>query len=239
MGPVLEMSLARVGASLLVAALLLASCGNDKKPGALPVKAILQAQLDRLKAIGAPPPAAASPAAAPDPALLAEGRRVLAEGGQPVIAVTDRGLGLATFMVPLGSNSGVVTWANPEYQTIALREGVILATRGFGADLMSVTGPSAEQLRSGTGSFRRLHYVLDGADQTIEQSFDCSLSISKKETIAVLGLSYATSLVEESCSGPAGDLTNRYWFDATGAIRQSQQARGPGVENMQLQAIID
>jgi hypothetical protein len=238
MGPVLEMSHFRPLAVLLMAAVLTGGCGNDPKPGALPVKAILQAQLDRLKSAGAPPPPAAA-AIQPDAATLAEGRKVLEAGGQPVMSVTDRSLGLATFMVPLGSNAGVITWANPEYQTIALRDGVILATRGFGADLMSASAPTARQLRGGSGSYLRVHYVLDGADQTIRQEFDCGLSVSNNETITILGLSYVTTLVEERCVGSAGALTNRYWFDAAGGIRQSQQARAPGVENMQLQAIID
>ena len=215
--------------------LAVAGCGSDKTPSALPIKAIVLGQIEKLKGAGQP---AAAPIE-PDAATLAEGRRVLEEGGQPVMAVTDKSLGLATFMVPLGSNSGVVTWANPEYQTIALQNGVILATRGFGADLMSAQAPTAQNLSRGTGSHRRVHYVLDGADQTVTQSFDCTLSVSNNEKIAILGLSYVTRKVVEDCSGLAGDLTNTYWFDAQGLIRQSQQARQPGVENMQLQAIID
>lgn len=234
MGPVLEMTRALVlaGCALLV----LSGCGSDKTPSALPVKAIVLAQIEKLKGGGQ-----AAPTAAPqiDAATLAEGRRVLEEGGQPVMAVTDRSLGLATFMTPLGTNSGVVTWANPEYQTISLQNGVILATRGFGSDLMSATVPTAEQLSAGTGSHQRIHYVLDGADQTITQSFTCQLSVSNNETIEILGLTYVTRKVDESCSGPAGNLTNSYWFDAQGQIRQSLQSRQAGVENMQLQAIID
>ena len=234
MGPFLEMIRFWAQTGLV---LLLASCGSDTSAPALPIKAIFQAQMDKLKGAGAP--TAAGAVIEPDAATLAEGRRVLQEGGQPVMAVTDRGLGLATFMVPLGQNSGVVTWANPEYQTLALRDGVILATRGFGNDLMSAEAPTALQLRQGSGSTRRVHYVLDGADQTQTQTYACHLSVSNNETIAVLGLSYLTEKVQEVCEGDAGGFTNLYWFDHTGIIRQSQQVREPGVEKMQLQMIID
>lgn len=234
MGQVLEMTPRRSLLALAVAALWLAGCGNDQKPAALPIKAILQAQMK------GPAAAATAPvAAAADPAMLAEARRVLAEGGQPVISVADRARGSATFMVPLGRNGDVVTWANPEYQTIAMRGGVILATRGFGRDLISAEVPALAVLRSGQGSHRRVHYVLDGADQTLRQEFDCTLSISNPETISVLDRSYEARRVDEVCTGEAGALTNSYWFDASGAIRQSRQARALGVENLQLQAIID
>ncbi len=237
MGPVLEMTQARViGVSILLA-IALGGCGNDKKPAAIPIKAILQAEIQKLK--GTPEAGQSSPALQPDAATLAEGRRVLEEAGQPVIAVTDRSIGLATFMVPLGTNADVVTWANPEYQTIALRKGVIIATRGFGQDLMSAEAPTADVLFAGSGTYSRKHYILDGADQTQLQEYTCTLSISNNEEIVILGLNYLTKKVDENCIGSAGTFTNTYWFDTKGVIRQSRQSRMIGVENMQLQAIID
>jgi uncharacterized protein YcfL len=235
MGPVLEMMWRWVIAGAM--GLAVAGCSSDKAPSAVPIQAIVQAGIATLKGAGA----ASGPISAsePDAATLAEGRRLLEESGQPVIAVTDRGLGLATFMVPLGQNSGVTTWANPEYQTISLRDGVILATRGFGADLMSAEVPTAASLRLGAGQHQRIHYVLDGADQTEAQQFYCSLSVSKTETISILGKSYPTKRVQEDCAGTSGSFTNVYWFDSAGLIRQSQQSRVAGEDKMQLQAIID
>ncbi len=220
-------------------ALGLAGCGNDKSgtTPALPIKAILKAQIEKLK--GGPAPAPAAPPIEVDAATLAEGRRVLEATGSPVLAVSDPLLGTASFMTPIGANSGVITWANPGYQTISMRNGVILATRGFVTDLMSSEAPSADRLRAGTGTFRRVNYVLDGADQTRAVAMTCSLSVSENETITIIGQSYVTRRVEEACTGEAGKLINVYWFDGTGKIRQSSQARSPGVENLQLQAIID
>lgn len=235
MGKVLEMSRQRAFlATLAAAALWLAGCGSEGGPPALPIGAILKAQLG-----GPADAAAATPAAAPDPAMLAEARRALGAGGKPVISVTDRSLGLATFMVPLGENGGVVSWANPEYQTIAMRNGVMLATRGFGRDLISAEVPTAEHLRNARGGHRRVHYVLDGADQTLRLDFDCRLSVAGTETISVLGLSHVARRVDEVCTGAEGTLTNSYWFDTSGRIRQSRQVRALGVESLTFQAIID
>lgn len=225
-------------ALLLGLALGLAGCGNDKSGAmtALPVKEILKAQIEKLK--GAPA-AAPAPVLEVDAATLAEGRKVLEATGSPVLSVSDPVLGIASFMTPIGTNSGVVTWANQGYQTVSMRDGVILATRGFVTDLMSSDAPTADRLRAGTGSYRRVNYVLDGADQTRPLEMTCSLSVSKNETITIIGKAYLTQRVDEACTGDAGSITNVYWFDATGTVRQSSQARSPGVENLQLQAIID
>lgn len=235
MGKVLEMRAPRPAlAALAAAALWLVGCGSEGAPPSLPIGAILKAQLG-----GAAAADAATPAAAPDPAMLAEARRALGAGGKPVISVIDRSLGLATFMVPLGENRGVVSWANPEYQTIAMRDGVMLATRGFGRDLMSAEVPTAEHLRTARGGHMRVHFVLDGADQTLRQTFDCRLSEVGTEVISVLGLSYSARRVDEVCTGAEGTLTNSYWFDGTGRIRQSRQVRALGVEGLAFQAIFD
>lgn len=228
----------RLIAPLLGLALGLAGCGNDNSGAmtALPVKDILKAQIEKLK--GTPAPTAV-PALEVDAATLAEGRKVLEATGSPVLSVSDPLLGIASFMTPIGTNGGVITWANPGYQTVSTRNGVILATRGFVTDLMSADAPSADQLRSGAGSYRRVNYVLDGADQTRALEMTCTLSVSNNETITIIGKAYVTQRVNEACTGEAGDLANVYWFDETGAIRQSSQGRSPGVENLQLQAIID
>ncbi|MGQ0609637.1 MAG: YjbF family lipoprotein [Paracoccaceae bacterium] len=235
MGKVLEMSPLRP--ALAAAVLWLAGCGSEGGPPALPIGAILKAQLGGATATAASPAPAPDPA--PDPAMLAEARRALGAGGKPVISVTDRSLGLATFMVPLGENGGVVSWANPEYQTIAMRDGVMLATRGFGRDLISAEVPTAEHLRNARGGHRRVHYVLDGADQTLRLDFDCRLSVAGTETISILGLSHLVRRVDEVCTGAEGALTNSYWFDTSGRIRQSRQVRALGAESLIFQAIID
>ncbi len=218
----------------------LVGCGTDKSGmmTALPVKDIVKAQIERMKALPTPP-ANPAPAVELDAATLAEGRKALEASGTPVMAVSDPTLGIATFMTPIGTNSGVITWANPAHQTVSTRNGVILATRGLVTDLMSADAPSAEQLRSGQGTYRRVNYILDGADRTRGLEMTCRLSVSKGETIAILGKSYVADRIDEVCKGAAGEMTNVYWFDESGVIRQSRQARSPGVENLLLQAIID
>lgn len=231
MGPVLEMNALR----LFLAALLLTGCSSDKAKPELPLKDLAKAALQQVIGGGN---AAAAPAA-PDPATVAAGRKLLEEAGKPVILMTDAGTGLAGFMGVLGENGPVQTWATPEYLTIGLRNGVLISTRGFGADLMSAEAPDLGLLATANGQYQRRFYYLDGADQTQVHLYDCSLRNAGAAQITLLGKTYETRRVTEKCLGKQGDFENDFWFDSTGALRQSSQMRLQGVENLQLQRIID
>jgi hypothetical protein len=229
MGPVLEMT----AKSLVLAALLLTACSSDKAKPELPLKDMAKAVVQRVIGGGAATPAAA----APDAATVAAGRQLLEEAGKPVILMT--GTGLAGFMGILGENGPVQTWATPEYLTIGLRDGVLISTRGFGADLMSAVAPDLAVLRKAEGQYQRRFFYLDGADQPQVHDYVCTLHNAGAAQVTLLGKTYDTRRVTEKCSGKQGDFENDFWFDASGALRQSSQMRLQGVENLQLQRIID
>jgi hypothetical protein len=220
---------------LALVALLLAACSSEKAKPALPLKDMAKAVVQQVIGGKSAPPAAA----APDAATVAAGRQLLEEAGKPVILMTDASTGLAGFMGILGENGPVQTWATPEYLTLGLRDGVLISTRGFGSDLMSAEAPDLALLSSGSGQYERRYQYLDGADQSQVFTYVCSLHNAGAAAITLLGKSYETRRVTEKCTGKQGDFENDFWFDASGALRQSSQMRLPGVENLQLQRIID
>ena len=238
MGTVLEMIrfTARIALVIAVSASL-AACGNDPNSGVSDVElgAALKATFARIK--NGPP--VTGPVTAPDAATIAAGREVLQAAGQPIYMVNDPGTSVTAFMAPLGENGGVITWANSDYLTVGLRDGVVVATRGFGADMMSANAPTAVQLSNGAGTYQRQFYYLDGADQTQIYSYTCNLSVNGADTITVLGKSHKTRKISETCEGKQGSFVNQFWFENEHYLRQSSQLRVQGVGNLLLQRIID
>ncbi len=243
MGTVLEMTGIPHRPGLVVAlalALALSGCGNDQGSGLSGLKLGTTANiaLALLNRPGGQAQAVAA-GATPDAATIAAGRALLQQAGQPILLVQDPSRGLAAFMAPLGVNGDVVTWATPDYLTIGLRDGIVISTRGFGADLMSASAPTAARIALGSGRHQRLYYYLDGADQTQALRYDCVLSSEGPEVITLLGKSHQTRKVAESCSGDHGSFVNHFWFEGQSHLRQSSQLRAPGVGNLQLERIID
>lgn len=224
----------------LLGLLLLAACGNDSNTGllgGLPVKALAQAALAQV-GIGKPAAPAAAPAA-PDPEAVAAARKALEEAGTPLYIIQAKALGFATYFGKLGQNGDVVTWSTKDFTTVALRDGMVVATRGFGPDILSAEAPTTAQVQTGTGTTHRRYYYLDAADQRVEMSYDCQLSRAGTETITLVGKSYAARRVDETCSGERGSFVNSFWFDKEAKLRQSSQLLAPGIANLLLQRIID
>lgn len=218
----------------LLAVLALASCGNDPNTGISPdaVKDMVTAAKQRLAGKPAVP-------AAPSAETVAAGVAALEAAGQPIYLVRNKTLGVTGLMGILGTNGDVITWSTPDYHSVSMRDGIVIATRGFGPDLMSAVAPTVQQLAVGKGTTKRRYYYLDGADQSRFYDYDCSLAVSGTETIGILGRSYATRKITETCNGQQSSIVNEFWFDSDANLRQSSQLLVPGVENLLLQRIID
>lgn len=230
----------RPAALVLSAALVaLSGCGNDGnvgKLGGVPVKALFQATLASVGLGKKPAPAAATPA--PSAAEVAASRKMLEAAGVPLYIALNKDLHLKAFLGKLGQNGDVVTWATTDHISISLRQGMVVATRGLGPDIMSSSGPSVAEVSRGHGQTQRSYTYLDTADRSLRQDYSCTLSQVGSETITLVGKPYRTRRVDERCHGSGGDFTNSYWFDRAAKLRQSSQHLAPGIANLLLQRII-
>lgn len=218
----------------IVSTLILSACSSDQpagvyRQGGKGVAAVLKARFQPDK----------SGLAAIKPADAAALRTVLQQDGQPIYLVEVRHLAYLDLMATYGQNGDVTTWASPAYQSIAVRQGVVLATRGFGDDLMSSTGPSVAQIAIGQGATQRQYFYIDGADQGVQRSFTCKLTSAGPQSTVILSRTYATRKVVETCSGPSGAFQNEFWFDNGTNLRQSRQMFALGLEKVLMQRVID
>jgi hypothetical protein len=138
-------------------------------------------------------------------------------------------------MAERARNGATVTLASADDSTLSLREGVMVATRGLATDLMAASVPSAAQLARGAGSHGRVHRYLDGAGDLVEVRFDCTLSAAGGEAVPLPGgRTVAARVVDERCAATNLTLSNRYWFDGRGKIRQSVQEIAGGAPPLRI-----
>lgn len=166
-------------------------------------------------------------------------RARLAQFKTPMIMAELPTRGMFTFVVPSGVNGDVETWASADDKTISFRQGIVVATRGFGPDLMQSVGPSISQVASASGSVRRVYYYLDGADQTQRRDFTCTLSNLGPATITVVERQHTTRHVAEVCTGDSGSFTNEYWFENGTFLRKSNQLLNVEWGPLVLSRVID
>lgn len=206
----------------LVAALALAGCGSEKS-GLYGAFAGLAKQAVGVKSKGQAAPVLS--------------RADLQKVGTAVTVIELQGLTM--YMVPAGTNRGVTTWTSAEDRTISLRDGVMIASRGFGPDIMQTAAPSAAQLAAGHGTLQRSYFYLDGADQTRRFDYTCALSTVGSETITVFGRQHTTRHVTETCRSAAVEFTNDYWFEGGNFIRKSKQLFVPEWGYATISRVID
>jgi Group 4 capsule polysaccharide lipoprotein gfcB, YjbF len=222
-------------ASRLVAAALALSlvgaCGNDKgggNPVAAAVGQMAKASLAKAKGGKA---AAGAPAAQPVT------RADLAAFGKPILRLRAERLGQDAFLTIADQKSGVVTWTAQGAATFSLRDGVLIQTRGLGADLMSADAPSLAQLKSGA-SYTRVYFFLGADDGGTRRTYECAAATVGSETIEVVGKSHAVTHVAETCTRQGSTLTNDFWIEGN-TIRKSQQWNSALVGHVEFEKVID
>jgi hypothetical protein len=157
----------------------------------------------------------------------------------PLLAARLTGPGTFATMIPVGVNGDVVTWRSADDITLSLRQGMIVATRGLGQDLMAADIADALQmLRGFEGAYTRVHTYLDGEYQTQFLAFTCRSEGQVSERIEIVEHLHPTRRFEESCFAPDLRIANTYWVDPNGTIWKSKQWVGPSLGYMETELLV-
>ncbi|MCK0097153.1 YjbF family lipoprotein [Yoonia sp. F2084L] len=199
----------------LCAALALAGCGNASNEDDL------TGQLwERLTSSGG------APAEAPSFDALRAGftPAVMAQIDGPVLLVSIPTLGTAAALTRTSVNNGVETFLTADGISISLQDGLVVATRGLGFDLMTAdVSEVSRALRGGQSSAVRIHRYLDGENQLVTRSFVCRYTNPVGQG------------TQEQCTSRLGIIENSYIVDKNGLFSSSRQWISPQIGDMRIE----
>ncbi|WP_108482689.1 YjbF family lipoprotein [Oceaniglobus ichthyenteri] len=194
---------------------LMAGCGTDAERGGL--FNIGQKTLGAVRGVGS------------DRGVLGAQNLSLSDArlrayGQPVLKVTRARQGVSAGLIKQDDKGAPVIWRSTDGKTITLFNGLLISTKGFGNDLSSARVPTVQP---GETDVLREHYYLGGDEVIRRFAYFCDFRAGGAPTINLVGVSVATTLVVETCSGEKDTFENRYWFNNSGGIVKSSQWVGP------------
>ncbi|GAA6194446.1 YjbF family lipoprotein [Phaeobacter sp. NW0010-22] len=121
----------------------------------------------------------------------------------------------------------VQVWRTTDNISLAMRNGVLIFTRGFGGDLQS-SKVEVANARLGPSQGAMVHMIRASDDREVPFSLECDVVDLGVETIEVLEYKYSTRHVQQQCAASSGQVINDYWIDVNGGmIWQSRQWAGP------------
>jgi hypothetical protein len=124
----------------------------------------------------------------------------------------------------IADNNGHQTYDVQVGFTVSFRDGLLVATRSLGEDLMGADVAQVHAaLLAGGGTAIRRHDVLDGMDQVVTSTFSCVIAPQGTEETD-LGLRQVMARkFSETCEGSGVRFENLYWLDGDGTILSSRQ----------------
>lgn len=226
----------RLGLGLLIGAALLAGCSNrgDETSATLKTLAALQAAAGR--AVNGDQ-AAAQPQLTRAVLNTVEGEFLQAQvektGSTAFMYISGERVGAAA-----GDEGGrLLVWRTENDVSLTTRDGVLIATRGLGNDMISATSAATRAaLRAhgaGQGAKRQVYSALDNKAVTL--NFVCDIADLGGETIVIVERRHSTKHLRETCTVDGGTVVNDYWIDSSGAtVWRSRQWAGPYIGYIQF-----
>jgi len=131
-----------------------------------------------------------------------------------------------------GRNRDTVTWLSTDRISLTFERGQLIATRGFGEDLMAASiGPPLTNLTD----FNRTHVYLDGESQTQKVEYFCQRSNAGRDEVTILGRAFEYEELRETCLSDTNSYENIYLVGNTGKILQSKQWISPEIGYLQAE----
>lgn len=135
----------------------------------------------------------------------------------------------------------VVQWRTEDNVTLSLRNGVLIATRGLGGDVVSSAVNVGDGVTGPAGGGQKVHYIRTGDLSERRLALACDLRDLGPETIEIVELRYSVRHLQEDCTAAEGGrVVNDYWVDSRkGIVWKSRQWAGPHIGYLRIRRLTE
>lgn len=135
--------------------------------------------------------------------------------------------GARAILSRVGVNDDVETWLAVDNISVSFRNGVLVASRGLGFDLMGADASGTLQAfyDQEAGIYRRQMRYLNGENRSTYLTAGCTMALTGTERFGAEDL----LRYEESCQTHRLEFTNVFWLDSQGTVRRSKQWLSPEI----------
>lgn len=191
---------------LLALSLTLAACsvGNDVSSPGLALQEILIAQ-GKARLNRGP---------SPSEAVMALNRADIQRMDETVIRAQIPNFAIAALLFEAQDRDPYTIWLSPDRVSVRFRAGLVMATKGIGADLVSVEDPRMVAVlegREGPGASTRVNSAFNGVNGIDTTRFTCEIADLGSETVSIVGRGYPVRHLRQSCTSPNENFVNDYW----------------------------
>lgn len=150
--------------------------------------------------------------------------------GQPAQLVSVEATGVNdALLLESVSASGAENWLARNAVMFSMQQGMLVATRGLGNDLMAADASESAALIHARqpGQAHRFYASLSGENDIQHHSYVCDIAVVQPYDLDLFTRVVPTSYMTETCYAPEGAFTNYYWVGRSdGRIWQSRQQAG-------------
>lgn len=134
------------------------------------------------------------------------------------------GLGIAGLGRVVSEHDNLRTWLGDSGYSVSIENGLVVATRGFGKDLMAADVASVRAaIDAGGGEAVRLHDYLDSRDQIVQERYACVIASAGPQPVDLGLRQVEAEAFAETCRSTRVQFENMYFIGESGGIIASRQ----------------
>ena len=156
-------------------------------------------------------------------------KKWLEKFSQPIISISSIDKKNQATLVSLGNNKERLTWVSSDGISLSYDSGVLIATRGYSQDLLSLNYENPNKLfKSSYLNYTKTHRYLSGENRYDDIQFKCTGTKKKPQSIKIVENILLVDRYVENCVNSRYEYSNEYdLLSGTMVVLRSKQWISP------------
>ena len=163
------------------------------------------------------------------PTTFPNSKKWLEDFNQPIILTSSTDKKNQATLVSLGNNEERLTWVSSDGISLSYDNGVLIATRGYSQDLLSLNYEKPEIIFSSNYfQYNKIHRYLNGENRYDDLEFSCTGKKMAPKSIEIVGYALLVDRYIETCVSKRHRYKNEYdLLTGTTVVLKSKQWISP------------